>query len=166
MTGQMNDSVIYEKKEYSLLQVKGNDLFVPQDYGMDPVSSCTACWRGFFSRYMVKSSRLYLDELTISCEDYPAINGKVPTRKHIPFGHVYENVNLLIPFTGMLQIGANPLRDFSTEMEFQSPVAFEKVVELKFDTGILKRINDISANVEKMRQNYSKDRSANIWNYR
>lgn len=47
MTAQMPDQFTYEDEEYSIIGVKGNNLFNPSDFNLEPITVSTACYRGY-----------------------------------------------------------------------------------------------------------------------
>lgn len=51
MTGQISDSITWQRKQYTLVGIDGGELFDPTQHGMAPVMWHTACYRGFVCRY-------------------------------------------------------------------------------------------------------------------
>lgn len=80
MTAQESDKFFYNDKEYSLVAISEEIKLKPEDYGITPSTISTACWRGYYCKYLIKDEILYLDQLTVCSADgnYPKINGKLP----------------------------------------------------------------------------------------
>jgi hypothetical protein len=164
MTAQFPDAVQYQGKEYNLAGIKGDKLFEPQDYGLNPVGTCTACWRGFVCHYVVNED-LRLDALFIGLDmsdrnaaDSPALlNGIQPTHsedflsKHLGMLE-YPNINLVIPFTGGLLLGEDFIKELYVHMGFHPAWKYREVWELLFVEGILIESNNRSLEMEQIRQ--------------
>ncbi len=56
MTGQIPDEIILDNQSFSLVGLKGQGLFKPEDFGINPYSSCTACWRGYVIKYRLTNN--------------------------------------------------------------------------------------------------------------
>jgi hypothetical protein len=65
ITAQISDSLPLNNELYNIAGVNG-DLFIPEDYGMRPVSMCTACWRGYVATYSLLDDHLVLKDLGIN----------------------------------------------------------------------------------------------------
>lgn len=126
-------------------------LVTPQDYGMEPIPISTACWRGFYSTYVIKDELIFLETMTTSIKDgnYQPINKISP--RLVNHKYEYRNVNLRVPFTGKLRIAKDFIWDHYVHMGFQKASAFKVVLDLSFKDGKLQNINDISAEAEKRR---------------
>lgn len=83
MTAQINDGIKYNGTEYSIVGIDGDGLFDPFAYGMNPVSWCTACWRGFVTDYEVENGQLFLDTLKI-CLTEPSLGDVKRSRRWKP----------------------------------------------------------------------------------
>lgn len=81
MTAQRADVFFFEDEEYSLIGMTDGDLFLPDDYDMEPQMISTACYRGFYATYELTKDAFYLKELTIrdQNDNYPIIGGVFPT---------------------------------------------------------------------------------------
>jgi hypothetical protein len=86
MTAQITDTIIYAGKEYSIIGILGIGIPSPQDFGMEPASMHTACWRGFVSKYEIVNDVLYFAELTLNEQnnEYKPINGVLPETEISP----------------------------------------------------------------------------------
>lgn len=167
MTAQIEDIYNYDNNDYRILALSSAVLFKPQDYGMEPQGCCTACWRGYWCEYDVYDYELILKNLYFHNEDddYPPLNGvevsppefievegrrglrKKREKFTIPahYGHrVYKDVNLPIPYTGKILLGDGFIREYYIHMGFQRAWAYEKLIELVFEEGILLECNDYS----------------------
>ena len=68
-------------------------------------------------------------------------------------GHrVYENVQLLIPYTGKILLGKDFLREYYIHMGYQRPFAYKTLMEFIFEDGIPLDIIDHSETAEKIRE--------------
>jgi hypothetical protein len=162
MTGQEPDSLTYKKYKYDIINSKGDGLFIPEDYGVEPVPHSTSCWRGFIADYTIKQSKLYLQKLKVASY-YPAslcghngynkLNGVYP-RAHSDDSHeVYTGLDLPIDFDGWLQVARDFIPDMYVHMGFQLPEAFNTVLQMEFEDGYLKNVYDVSEKVKEKREN-------------
>ena len=51
MTAQIPDEFILNGESFSLVGLNGGGLIKPEDLGIKPYFSCTACWRGYVMKY-------------------------------------------------------------------------------------------------------------------
>ena len=149
MTGQIPDKLIFTGKKFDLVGVKGEGLYEPLDFGLTPKSPHTANWRGFVSTYEVSDDFLIFKELQVSIEDekesYPLINNIKPISRKEGLIHLdYKNLNLKTNFSGKILIAKAFIDSMYVHMGFQSPIAFETVIELEFNEGILTNQKDLS----------------------
>lgn len=175
MTGQINDIFKHKRNKYNLVALSEPIGFEPKEYGLEPHASCTACWRGYWCEYDIRDDGLYLDKLFLHNEEdkYPVFNGitavapgfeelecidgssnKRGKRKFTKnMGHwTYDNVNLLIPYTGKILLGDKFLQEYYIHMGYQQAFAYETLVEFVFDNGKLVETIDHSNTVKKMRE--------------
>lgn len=159
MTAQIPDTVICKRKKFDLLGYEGEDddekLFDPSDYGFSPQALHTACWRGYFCGYKISGKLLYLDTLCINDGNdyYPSING-VEVSSEESGGPNYSNINLLIPYTGLMRIGADFHWEHYVHMGFQKPSAYGIVWDIEFSEGKIIDTKDISEKVKEIRGEY------------
>ena len=66
MTAQITDQFVLRDQRYTIAGVKGNDLFVPENFGLEPFSRGSGCWRGYVCEYGLKNEYLVLERLQIS----------------------------------------------------------------------------------------------------
>ena len=183
MTAQFSDFILYKGQEYFLSAIQTetllnpNDyaLFDPKEYGFNQTCGGTACYRGFWCEYEIEDDLLFLEHLNIRNENsvYPELNGvsvspakslnsSGRTRKHkknLSFPEnlgyrTYHNVHMLLPFKGKMLFGAKLLPEYTINMGFPWPFAFEKLFEGEFEEGILLNISDYSASAETIRKSY------------
>lgn len=159
MTSQIPDILIWKRKKFELLgyqrEDEGYELFNPEKLGMSPQMMHTACYRGFYCGFRIVKNFLYLDTLCVYDGNgyYPAINGVEVT----PGGRnasEYANINLLIPYTGLMRIGADFHEEHYIHMGFQKPSAYGIVWDLEFSEGKLIDMKDISEEVKKIEGQY------------
>ena len=77
MTAQIPDTYRYKSKVYDIVAMTNPMGFDPRDYGLEPHSSCTACWRGYWCEYAIKYGKLIMERLLLYNKDgnYPDFNG-------------------------------------------------------------------------------------------
>lgn len=169
MTAQMSDGFLLNDTKFSVAGINGKGLFNPEQFGLHPVGTCTACWRGYVCLYSLKDDKLLLDELELSLVDFngqevastvgPAINGvepSVPKNEHAIFNNIYKNLNLNINFTGGLLIGREFIRELYVHMGFHPAWKYREVFELVFEEGILREKRDMSKAMQEFRETMAK----------
>ncbi len=148
MTAQFPDHVTYRGKSYSLAGKNGSGLFDPTAHGMNPVGSCTACWRGFVCSYAVDGRGLLLDKLEVCLEvPAPVLLGRPPTPdtgEHALFDAVYERLNHRVAYTGGLLLAADFIEELYVHMGFHPAWKYREVHELMFRDGALVQETDRS----------------------
>jgi len=165
MTGQINDSVIFQRKNFSLAEFEGGNLFDPAKYGLEPEAFSSACWRGFVCTYKIYRKRLKLSDLSINipAEQYEKLF-KVLKIDFDPNAHEGEldyqlsSLSVDIEFSGKMLIGRDFAHEFYVHMGFQSAFAYGHVWSLEFDKGHLKKADDISLEMEDYRRSYFQKR--------
>ncbi len=160
MTAQIPDSVIYEGEEFFLVGVKGEKLYIPEDFGIAPHFRSTACWRGYVMRYTFNKGQLVLDRMLLNTSKPLKINGIEPqTLKDVgSFDYSYENLSIKTDFTGAILLAKDFIQEMYVHMGFQRPMAYEIVVELEIQHGNMVSVKDLSKRMEEFRnQDNSKD---------
>lgn len=156
MTGQIPDTIIWKRKEYDLLGYEGEEeeLFTPEQFGMNPKSINTACWRGFNCEYKIVRNFLYLDTVSITDENdyYPPINGVKATVS--PCEGYYSDLSYPVKYTGTLRIGKDFHLEHYVHMGFQKPSAYGVVWDLTLNEGKVTEKKDISEEVKKIEGQY------------
>ena len=85
----------------------------------------------------------------------PAINGVRPMSGRLidsPFSDNYFNIGLPIPFSGGLMIGDDFINALYVHMGFQSAWKYRKVIEFRFNAGVLAATYDRSADMAAIRE--------------
>ena len=167
MTGQIPDNVIYKDERYDLVGVKGEGLYEPFDFGLSPVSPHTANWRGFVSCYEVSDKILTLKDFDVhvrnSNNKFPEINEVRPIIQGEGMVHLkYENLKLKTNYTGTILIARDFIDSMYVHMGFQSPLSFNKVIELEFSTGDLISEKDLSKKMKNFRKEKKLDGKLNV----
>ena len=156
MTAQIPERLIYGETQFDIIGVHGENMFNPSDFGIHTRMMHTGCYRGFHSVFKVVEREFRLDHLTASCDmdnpislndvvpDTPVRPDDYPENHYFDTTPVYEDVNLKIPFTGGLLLGAEFLRSHYVHMGFQKPYAFKSVSEMLFVEGNLTDVFDHS----------------------
>ena len=163
MTAQVPDTYVYEGKKYSLIAMSKRPRFNPLKYGIEPQYTCTACWAGYAEDYNIVDSKLFLQRLWISesGSGYPDVNGVKVKELEKPgiFGYVYEDVNLLVKYTGKIVIGNSFIDEYYKHMGLQRAWAYKKVLELIFEKGRLVEVIDHSETVQKIREEMESEKN-------
>lgn len=162
MTAQWHDEFEFQGKKYSLVGVNGQGLFNPAQYDMVPMSTCSACWRGFLCKYAVVDNKLVLDSLQISLEESsvkdPKINNKLPSdSKDSIFNFHYKGLNLQLDFTGGILIGDGFIEDLYVHMGYHPAWKYKNVIEFYFNNGEMFSYNDVSKKLKQIRKKMKKE---------
>ncbi|MBR0342452.1 MAG: hypothetical protein IJH64_09495 [Oscillospiraceae bacterium] len=181
MTAQIPDTYRYKSKVYEIVAMTNPMGFDPRDYGLEPHSSCTACWRGYWCEYVIKYGKLIMERLLLYNQDgnYPDFNGvhvspqeykeieyresfdegEKLKKKTIPdnWGHRTYNANMKMDYTGKIVLGKGFLDEFYIHMGFQRPWAYKDLKEFDFKDGKLISVTDHSAFAEKLREKIRED---------
>lgn len=164
MTAQIEDIIIWKRKKYDLLGYEGEveelEIFTPRQFGMNPQSLHTACYRGFYCGYKIVRNFLYLDSLCVKDrhDHYPLIN-EVEATIEEGTGY-YSELNYPIKYTGILRIGKDFHNEHYIHMGFQKPSAYGVVWDLKLTDGKITGRKDISDEVKKIEGRYRSEYSS------
>ena len=159
MTAQIPDEFIINSESFSLVGLDGQGLFTPDDFGIIPYSSSTACWRGFVMKYSFIKNQLVLEEMRVNVKNPPEINGVNPEPGEHSFNYSYKNLNLKTNFTGKILLVKDFISSMYVHMGFQRPMAFKTVVEIEVMGGKVISLKDLSKYMEEQR-NINPDKGA------
>ncbi len=175
MTAQINDTFRYQDREYAIAGISEGELFDPSLLDLKPAGTCSACWRGYQAVFALSDTRLVLDALHVNLlkpeegflrAEGPTINGvkpREPKDEHDWFNNNYEGLNYHLEYTGGLLLADGFIRELYVHMGFHPAWKYENVIELIFDSGILKQEFDRSERMAEIRQRFvelrKKDRS-------
>ncbi|HEU0293077.1 MAG TPA: hypothetical protein VFR47_10105 [Anaerolineales bacterium] len=81
MTAQITDQFVLRDQRYTIAGVKGNELFVPENFGLEPFSLGSGCWRGYVCEYGLKDEHLVLERLGISLGYYAEPEAELKARR-------------------------------------------------------------------------------------
>jgi hypothetical protein len=156
MTAQVSDFLIVDEIEYSIAAIQNKWPFDPRDHGFDPVSPHTACWRGFFCKYILRCENLYLKSFNVSLGDVKPEqwSGVVPQKgEFFKFDKMwkYRPLKFLIPYSGGIIIAHEFIREFYVHMGFHRPHCYRIVKELIFRDGHLENEIDHSKKMKQVR---------------
>lgn len=175
MTAQIGDHYFWNKKEYTVVALSAPMNFKPQNYGLEPQSCCTACWRGYWCEYNITDTGLFLQNFYMYNREgnYPDLNGvsvspvsyhegirldlkrKTETTVQVEdyMGHrKYEDVMMRIPYTGRILVGRKFLSQYYIHMGFQRSWAYEELREFIFENGYLIEAFDHSDMAQNIRK--------------
>lgn len=161
MTSQITDTFLRGGEAYFLLGMDSH-LPDPTAFGMTPAMLHTACYRGFYCTYEV-DDRLLLQELTLreADGDYRPINGVLPAVDEGNFRATYKELNLPIPYSGVVRLGKDPIGDLYVHMGYPKASAFEVVIELALSEGTVTGIRDRSGEAAVRRGEFKRSIEAN-----
>ncbi len=154
MTAQITDSFEYKGKKYSLAALSAPIPFDPKQYGLEPQFCSTALYRGFWCEYKITDEALILDKFHMSNREkrYPKFNGvSASWSKDSDSCRVYKGVNLTIPFSGKILLGAGFIDEYYIHMGYQRPYAYKKLIDFEFENGVLQKTTDCSETAARWR---------------
>ena len=162
MTAQIGDRCRFYGEKFTIVKYRDPIRFDPRDYGMEPESACTACYRGFWCEYAVIEGRVVLENLFINTKNdqYPPIAGVFPDvvgddmEKLIEYmgHHAYHGLYLPVKYTGSFLVGSKFLREFYVHAGFQAPWCWQILKEYIFQDGEIVKTNDHSEYGRKIRK--------------
>lgn len=88
MTAQINDTFFYQDESYAVAGISEGDLFDPAAFGMEPVGTCSACWRGWQAEYALAGRQLVVDVLNVNLFDRDKLPGSYVRVQGPPIGGV------------------------------------------------------------------------------
>lgn len=162
MTAQAPDQFFYKDMKLDLVGMQGEELPVPEDFGIETRSASTACWRGYIMRYKIIGNHLVIEGFWFNpnSENLPIINGKNPEKVakepgiySLGFKYEYKNINYNVPFDGSLWLAKDFIESEYVHMGFQSPTAYKTVIKFDFKDGIVTHVEDKSKEAELSREN-------------
>lgn len=142
MTTPFFDQLVFGKDEEYQYEIS-EEIFNPNEYGLNPIEFGSHCRRGFVCFYEVLNNQLYLRHLIVCSENYPKINGveAQPANPNYQYRGAgcytfyppkgYFNLKLKMDFTGTIKAG-----DFSSTFfpPYNRNNDFDNLV---FENGIL-----------------------------
>lgn len=143
MTRQAYDSFSVEGRPYALSAFTGRGIFVPEDFGLEPVMLHTGCGRGFQCSYAVDGGQLYLDHLVIGVAEPARLLGAMPIPNEGAPWQIYVALPEPVPFTGGILAGQRrrdiplaPCEDSAVlgQLPFH---LFDGLQEFRFQAGTL-----------------------------
>jgi hypothetical protein len=157
MTAQIQNTLFYNDRKFSIIALQNELDYVPNNYGIEPDTSCSACWRGYYCKFGIINKQLVLMDWNIfynEGDDAPIL-GNI---KAIESTGLWKYISLDFPvqYNGGIVIGAGFKDEYYIHMGFQNVYAYEIVLELIFDNGILIDAIDHSVKIEQLRNNLSK----------
>ena len=150
MTAQISDRVFFKSDEYSIIGITG-ELVSPEQFSMTSKKISTACYRGFFATYEFTEEYLYLREFTLNAKDgnYLPIEGIDPVKNG--FEGTYQNLSMVVPFTGRIRLGKDFFRECYIHMGFQKASGCKTVLDLSLKEGRVVEITDRSQEMNQKR---------------
>ena len=166
MTMQIKDEWFFEDDLYIACDVEHkNSLFVPNEYGFKPIAISSACNRGYYCSYLITKNNIVLKRLHIKDENnyYPQLVNALPRNYEKLHNCVYEDVNLLVEYTGRIILCNSLISDdilkayevFGLYFRRNRSVIFhyyKNTLELVFHKGKLISVTDLSKQCQKLRK--------------
>jgi hypothetical protein len=171
VTAQINDVFRYRGRDYAVAGISEGELFDPSLLGLKPAGTCSACWRGYLAVFGLSDSRLVLNALHVNLltpgkryerQEGPTVNGVKPTGprdEHDWFNNHYEGIDYHLEYSGGVLLADGFIRELYVHMGFHPAWKYERVVELIFDAGVLKKPFDRSAQMADIRRRFMESRS-------
>ena len=159
MTAQAPDYYRYHGKQYAIIAMTEKIEPDFESYGFVFRSPSTACRRGHVCEYSIRRGEIYLQNLYACCKDdeYPVFNGVAPIQSEWHSMMVYKDLNLFMNYTGKIVLGRGFINKYYIHMGFQQAWAYEEVIELVFENGVV--VNTINHNetVSRIREEHDND---------
>lgn len=152
ITAQIPDEFTINGEKFSLVGLKGQGLFTPEDFGIRPHFTCTACWRGYVMEYNFINNKLVLTGMRVNVNEPTKINSVEPQKGDSLFKFHYNNLNLKTHFTGSVLLAKDFIQSMYVHMGFQRPMAFKTVVEIHVENGNIISLKDLSKQMEEKRK--------------
>jgi hypothetical protein len=167
MTAQINDAFQHRNTIYSVAGISEGKVFDISVLGLKPSGTSTACYRGYQAIFAISQSRLVLESLHVNLlpedeenqlyqqQQGPVINGVTPSPSSGGinfFNNYYEGLNFPLKYTGGLLLATGFIKNLYVHMGFHQAWKYEKVIELIFDAGILKKEFDRSDQMAEIRE--------------
>ena len=163
MTIQINDTCFHHKIEFDALYHVGRDLFGLCDLGFSPVSSSTACDRGYVAHLSIIDAQLFLTSihigfwpsaaLHVKIDEAPIIYG-VPPSAQKSHGFLFEGFQHPLAFNGALILGDEYIEDEHSQRSWLPLWDYKHVREVLFEAGHMTeewdRSNEIAALLQKV----------------
>lgn len=159
MTAQFPDTLEFKGKSYVVAAIQGEGLFDPYSFGLHPIPSITACWRGYVCSYIIDQGQLKLGELSVSLEkssepvkiEINGISPSPPSQEVELFNTRFKQLGLAIPFSGGILAADGFIRELYVHMGFQPAWKYQEVFELIFEKGMLQYSADVSRSIKTVR---------------
>lgn len=164
MTAQSHDTLSFEAREFEVTGVSNEPLFVPSTYGVLPVTSSTACWRGYMCHYIVDSEGLALHTLWTNhdSDGMPALMGVTANENNAErhshrFQGQYDDLNLRLDYTGDLLVSEQQVSHEIRLHGFTWPWHFDTTFKLSFVRDRLVGRQDVSNALKVFESRYCMD---------
>ena len=151
VTAQIPDEFIYNGQSFSLIGLKGENLFRPEDFGIKTYFRFTACWRGYVMKYIFTDDQLFLEGMRVNAKNPPNINDIEPQKAEDPFDYYYKDLNIKTKFTGKVLLAKDFIDSMYVHMGFQRPIAYKTVIEIHVKNGDMILEKDFSKKIEEYR---------------
>lgn len=156
MTGQMADVIVINDEEFAIVEPEPGVLFEPRDHGISPVMSHTANTRGVLARYRLDEGKLLLSDLQVGhLEEPPSLAGIDATTDEYKQVWTYLDVDIEVPWSGDLLVGAEPIADLYVHTGFAPIWHYERVLALDVEDGRVEATEDRTAEVARFRDEQS-----------
>jgi len=158
VSGQILNSFIFNNDKYGVCAVEFWDTFFRiSSLGINPKKTNTANILGYVATFCVDDNCLYLENLLTNTEnnlidETPIINNRQAVVVNDLFGKFYyDNIQLLLPYTGSLLISKDFIHSMYVHMGWQLTDCYETILQLTFHNGKLTSFLDLSDFVSSIR---------------
>ena len=160
MTAQIGDVYRYKGVEYDCLKLSDGRLFYAKEHGFHPSAVDTNCWDGYWCEFEI-TNVVKLQTLSIHDKDcrYPPLNGVSITPHSGTLAFVnpemihekYENLDMPLDYTGRILLADGFIWQYRINIGLQRPFAYQTLLSVSFEKGVLKEVLDQSWIAEKLR---------------
>lgn len=169
MTVQIQNSIDIDEQLFTITSSSQFPVFSPENYHLKPITTSTCSWSGYHCCFGIVDEILMLNSLSINLDlpidKSPSLNDVDPvgSRAELPlFAHIYDKVNLAVPYSGGLLAARGFLMNECGARGFNLDWNFEHCYELTFENGKLVDMQDVSGFMSEVRarENYTLPRIA------
>ena len=156
MTAQVPDLVLLGDTAYCLSGVCGDGLFDPEEHGLAPAPTCSACWRGYQCCYALRDGRFVLDALYLCTAadgtEPPVLFGVAASPGDGFFTWKFDGLDHDVKFSGGLLLGDDFVDELYVHMGFHPAWKYRAVHECLIKHGAVLSTWDKSAEMAELRE--------------
>lgn len=151
------DTLEMNQKKYKILDFDSPQLlFHPKYFGVTPKYRWFFCPNGYTCDYSIIDGMLMIKNLYVDTyDDNTNLLGPIyPTNKKIsqPFKNSFEDIYTRINYTGRMLIARKRIKKMGTFISFPPSWAYDEVIILHFENGLLLAVEDRSRDAKSLRK--------------